>query len=73
MVDPEVADTGEGLYIWQVAVNVLNKQWVSCWNEEELPEQWKESVIIPIYKKDDKTGCSNYQDLSLLSATYRIL
>jgi hypothetical protein len=27
----------------------------SIWNEEELPHQWKESIIVPIYKKGDKT------------------
>jgi hypothetical protein len=28
----------------------------SIWNKEELPEQWKKSAIIPIYKKGDKTN-----------------
>jgi hypothetical protein len=28
----------------------------SIWNKEELPEQWKESIIVPIYKKGDKAG-----------------
>jgi hypothetical protein len=32
----------------------------SIWNKEELPQQWKESIIIPIHKKDDKTDCNNY-------------
>jgi hypothetical protein len=32
----------------------------SIWNEEELPQQWKESITVPIYKKDDKTDCNNY-------------
>jgi hypothetical protein len=27
----------------------------SIWNKEELPQQWKESIILPIYKKGDKT------------------
>ena len=27
---------------------------VSIWNKEELPEEWKESIIVPIHKKEDK-------------------
>jgi hypothetical protein len=38
----------------------IHKLIISIWNKEELPEQWKESIIAPIYKKGDKTGCSNY-------------
>jgi hypothetical protein len=32
----------------------------SIWNKEELPQQRKESIIVPIYKKGDKTDCNNY-------------
>ena len=35
--------------------------------------EWKESNILPIYKKDDKTDCSNYGGLSLLPTMYKIL
>jgi hypothetical protein len=41
------------------------------WNKEELPQQWKESIIVPIYKKGDKTDCNNYQGISLLSTAYK--
>jgi hypothetical protein len=39
------------------------------WNKEELPEQWKESIIVSIYEKDDGTGCSNYIGISWLPTT----
>jgi hypothetical protein len=42
-------------------------------NKEELLHQWKESIVVPIYKKGDKTDCSNYQGISLLSTSYKIL
>jgi len=45
---------------------------ISIWNKEELPEEWKESTIVPIYKKGDKTECSNYRGISLLPTTYKI-
>jgi hypothetical protein len=43
------------------------------WNKEELPHQWKESTVVPIHKKGDKTDCSNYRGTSLLSTSYKIL
>jgi hypothetical protein len=45
----------------------------SLWSKEELPDQGKESIIIPNDKKDYKTDSSNYQGISLLPTSYKIL
>jgi hypothetical protein len=39
----------------------------SIW-DKELPDQWKESLIVPIHKKG-----SNYRGISLLSTSYKML
>jgi hypothetical protein len=51
----------------------IHKLICSIWNKEELPQQWKESIIVPIHKKDDKTDCNNDRGISFLSTAYRIL
>jgi hypothetical protein len=33
----------------------------------ELLQQWKEPHNVPLCKNGNKTGCSNYQGISLLS------
>jgi hypothetical protein len=38
-----------------------------------MPEQWKEYIVVPIYKEGDKAGCNNYGTISLLPSSYKIL
>jgi hypothetical protein len=45
----------------------------SIWNKEVLPDQLKESIIVPIYKKGDETDCNAYLRISLLSTSCNIL
>jgi len=50
----------------------IHKLTTSISKKEKLPEEWKESIIAPIHKKD-KTDCNNYRGISLLPTTYKIL
>ena len=50
----------------------VHKHINSIWNKEELLEEWKESIIVPIYKKGDKTECSNCRGILLLSSTCKM-
>ena len=38
-----------------------------------MPEEWKESIFVPVYKKGDKADCSYYRGISLLPNRYKIL
>jgi hypothetical protein len=43
----------------------IHKLNISIWKKEELPEEWKEPIIVPFYKKRDKTDCNTYRGISL--------
>jgi len=38
----------------------IHKRDNSVFNVEKLPEEWEESIIVPIYNKGDKIDYSNY-------------
>jgi hypothetical protein len=62
-----------GETLWSEIHNLVNSFINSIWNKKNLPNQWKESIILPIHKKGDKTNCSNHHGISLLSSSYTIL
>ena len=44
------------------------------WQDEEVPQEFKDAAIVPIYKKKgDRTDCGNYRGISLLSIAGKIL
>jgi uncharacterized protein YqeY len=38
------------------------------WEEERIPEEWKETIIVPIHKRGDRDRCEDYRGIS-----YKIL
>jgi hypothetical protein len=59
--------------VCEMLLSAIHKLINSVGNKEELPDQWKESMIVPVHKKGDKTDCNNYRGISLLSTAYKIL
>jgi hypothetical protein len=55
-----------------VKENMSSMKCMSIWNNEELPQQGKESIIVPIYKNCDKTGITNCIGISVLSISLNI-
>jgi len=45
----------------------------SVWNKEELPEQWQESIIARINKKDDKTEAFHFCQIYIYKIISNIL
>lgn len=49
-------------------LDIMNQMW----KEEKIPEEWRISVIVPIYKKGDQEKAENYRGVSLLCTGYKI-
>jgi len=49
----------------KTTVSEIHKLINSICNKEKLPEEWNESIVVPICKKGDKTDCSNFRRTSL--------
>ena len=45
----------------------------SNFKKQELLKEWKESIIVAIYKKGVRADCSNYKGLSLFPTIYEML
>ncbi|KAJ4450860.1 hypothetical protein ANN_02292 [Periplaneta americana] len=62
-----IQEGGSALY------SEIYKLVLAIWEKEIVPEQWKESITVPIFKKGDKTNCGNFRGISLLLTSYKIL
>ena len=45
---------------------------LSFWNGGEIPDDWGKDLMCPIYKKGDKTVCSNYRGISLMPHALKV-
>ena len=42
------------------------------WDGQDIPEDWSKDLMCPVFKKGDKTVCSNYRGISLMSHTFKV-
>ena len=46
---------------------------VRIWRGGEMPQQWKDAIIMVLHKKKDRTECGNYRSISLVAHAGKIL
>jgi len=53
--------------------NLLFRVCQKIWKDGSMPKSWNEDIIVvPIYKKCDKSICENYKGISLLNSAYKV-
>jgi len=67
-IDPELIKYGRNKLLLRIYELVR-----LIWEEERIHEEWKETIIVPIYKKGDRDKCENYRGITFGNAAYKIL
>jgi len=57
----------------EMALNKLHEIYSEVWETGIWPDEWTESVFIPLPKKSDLLQCSNYRTIALVSHASKIL
>ena len=60
--------------ILYITSDILYDLFLCCWEQGKLPQDLRDAVIITLYKnKGEKSDCSNYRGITLLSIAGKIL
>ena len=54
------------------STEILYGLFEKIWEEEVIPEEWKEGHLIKIQKKGDLSNCANYRGITLLSVPGKV-
>jgi len=57
-----------GLAVKKGLTEVIQK----VWKDAKIPEEWRTSIIVPLYKNGDPNVIPNYRGISLLCTAYKI-
>uniref|UniRef100_A0A8D8RWT4 Craniofacial development protein 2 n=1 Tax=Cacopsylla melanoneura TaxID=428564 RepID=A0A8D8RWT4_9HEMI len=50
-----------------VGVHWIYRLFRKIWNKKQIPIEWKDGIIIPLFKKGDRKRCCNYRGITLTS------
>ena len=54
-------------------VEWLERMFKVCWEKGEIPQDWQDACVVPIYKgKGDRMECGNHRGISLLSVVGKV-
>ena len=54
-------------------VKVLHSTCQQIWKTQQWPQDWEESVFIPVPKKGNDKECSNYRTIALISYASKVM
>ena len=55
------------------STQMLYEIFEKVWEEETIPEDWKEGYLVKVPKKGDLANCNNYRGITMLSVPGKIL
>ena len=77
MAESEERGDGIPVELFQIlkddAVKVLHSLCQQIWKIQQWPQDWKESVFIPIPKKANAKECSNYHTIAPISHASKVM
>ena len=57
----------------QVMVDWLWELLREMWKTKRVPQEWKNTILIPLHKKRSRKDCNNYRGIALLSVPGKVL
>ena len=55
------------------SVNMLHGLLIKIWDQEYIPSEWREGILVKLAKKGDLSLCKNYRGIMLLSTAEKVL
>ena len=60
------------IYSLKCYTNVLKALYEVVWTEEGIPKQWRQGLIVSLYKKGDVEDPGNYRGITLLNVVGKL-